>query len=402
MRRRITPLLSTLRSVDFRLLWTAQVLSELGDWAARVALAVLVYDRTGSRATTAAVTAVGMLPWLGLGQALATLSDRYPRRAVLVATDLIRAAIFSSMILIDSAWGLLVLAFIAAAATPPFEAARSAILPEVVEEDRYGDALTLSNVTFQAVLVLGYLAGGGLVALLGPAHALIVNALSFAGSALLLARLREGRVARPGHTVGGALRRAARTLRADPILRRAAVLTTVSASGAMAGEALVAVYVREHLRAGNGRVGVLAAMIPVGTITASLIVPRHGDPRRLLRASAVLVVACGTAAFAGFAATPGTLGSALSYVALGGIFAVVIPAYSFVGIRLPADVRATAFGLLQGMLLGGQALAGIAGGLLANATGAPGATALALIPAVAYAAFAAVTVPPDPNEAGLG
>ena len=63
---------------DFRLLWSAQILSELGDWAARVALAVLVHNRTGSKVLTAAVTGVGLLPWIGLGQALAALRRPVP------------------------------------------------------------------------------------------------------------------------------------------------------------------------------------------------------------------------------------------------------------------------------------------------------------------------------------
>src|SRR3989442_5972566 len=90
-------LLGALSYRDFRLVWSAQILSELGDWAARVALAVLVYDRTGSKVLTAAVTTVGLIPWLGIGQALAAIGDRVPRRTVMVVADVVRAVAFFAM-----------------------------------------------------------------------------------------------------------------------------------------------------------------------------------------------------------------------------------------------------------------------------------------------------------------
>jgi len=396
MSKRITPLFASLSFRDFRLLWSAQILSELGDWAARVALAVLVYERTQSRVLTAAVVAVGMLPWLGLGQALATLSDRYPRRAVMVAADVVRSGMYAGMIVVDSPWGLLTLAFVGAAATPPFEAARAAVIPDVVTEERYGDALTLSNITYQSILVLGYMMGGGLVAALGARMALGVNAVTFLASAAMIVAIREGRVASTTRTIGSSLRTAMSTLLADPFLRRAAILTTVGSASAIVGEALVAVHVKEVLHSGSGSIGVLAAMVPVGTIIASAIAPRHGPLRMRLRASAAITVVGATAAAVGFSLEPNFAASAATYAALGVVFAALIPAYSFVGIRLPKEVRGSAFGLLQGTLLGGQALGSILGGLLANVVGVPEASALALLPAIGYGMYALVVVPAEP------
>jgi predicted MFS family arabinose efflux permease len=112
---------------------------------------------------------------------------------MMVAADLVRAITFLAMTAVEPVWALLVLAFVAAAATPPFEAARAAFLPEVVSEERYGDALALSNITFQIVLVLGYLMGGGLVAIVGAETALAINAATFAASAARASRPRRAR-----------------------------------------------------------------------------------------------------------------------------------------------------------------------------------------------------------------
>lgn len=374
---------------DFRLVWSAQILSELGDWAARVALAVIVLDRTGSKVLTAAVTGVGLLPWLGLGQALAALGDRFPRRTVMVAADVVRAVTFFAMVAVEPAWALLILAFIGAAATPPFEAARAAYLPEVVSEERYGDALALSNITYQVVLVMGYLAGGGLVALLGAETALTINAASFAVSAMLLGLIAGGRIGRPAASVGASIRAAARTILGDPFLRRAAALATIGASCAIVAEALVAVYVRENLPdAGNAAIGILAATVPLGTVLASLLVRRAGEPDDLLRTSALVILLGSAGGILWFLIEPPNYWAATGFFSVGVVSAMVIPAYAVVGTRLPEGIRATAFGLLQGLLLGGAALASIAGGGLAVLVGSGPASALALFPAFGYALFA--------------
>ena len=379
---------------DFRLVWSAQILSELGDWAARVALAVLVYDRTHSKVLTAAVTAAGLLPWVGIGQALASLGDRLPRRNVMVAADLVRAGAFFAMTEVRPAWALLTLAFIGACATPPFEAARAASIPEAVSEEGYGDALTLSNITYQSVLVLGYLFGGGLVALVGAKTALTVNAGTFAASAVLLSMMRVGLVGRSAEGIGASLRGAFRTIFSDPYLRRACAIATIGSSCAIVGEALVAVYVRENLpAAGDGAIGILAACIPAGTITASLLVRRRGEHDDLLRTSALVVILGSTTAIIWFLITPPNFWAAAAFFSLGITFALAIPAYAVVGTRLPEESRATTFGLLQGLLLGGQALGSVVGGALAVGVGAGPATAFALFPALGYGLYAFV-VPP--------
>lgn len=383
-----------LRFRDFRLMWSAQVLSELGDWSARVALAVLVFDRTGSKVLTAAVTGIGFLPWVGIGQTLAALGDRFPRRTVMVIADVLRAVAFLALSVVEPVWAMLVLAFVAATATPPFEAARAATIPEVVSEEGYGDALALSNITFQAVVVLGYVFGGGLVVFLGARSALAVNAASFALSAVLLWFMTAGRLARRAASVGASIRAAARTILEDRFLRRAAALATIGGAAGIVGEALVTVYVRENLPGtGDWAIGVLAASVPAGTILASMLVRRRGDHEDLLRTSAMVIILGAVGGILWFLIEPPNLWAAAGFFSIGIAFSMVIPAYAVVGTRLPEEMRATAFGLLQGMLLGSQALASIAGGGLAIAVGAGPATALALFPALGYALFAFFVAP---------
>src|ERR687888_589750 len=76
---------------EFRSLWAAELLSVLGDQLARVALAILVFQRTSSAALTALTYALTFAPAVLGGALLSGLADRFPRRQVLIATDLIRA-----------------------------------------------------------------------------------------------------------------------------------------------------------------------------------------------------------------------------------------------------------------------------------------------------------------------
>lgn len=396
MLRDVRRLLTILVLPDMRRIWIAQVLSELGDWAARVALAVLVFERTGSPALTGLVTAVSMLPWIGLGQALATLGDRYPRRTVMVAADFWRGGLFLAMTAPIPVWAILVAAGLAAVATPPFESARAAVTPEAVPAERYGDAVALASLTYQAMLLIGYLAGGGLVAALTPRAALVVNAFTFLASATVLARLSAGRARHPVETVRHQLAAAARAFAADPLLLRAAVFGAFSSSCAIVGEALVAVYAVQEVAAGEAVVGVLAAAVPAGAIVAGLVVPRAGDHRRLLRAAAGLALVGSAGGITAFVLGPDLPGALAPFFALGVVFALVIPAGTVVGQRLPTDVRASAFGILQGLMLGGQALGATVGGAIAGAVGASRASAYALAPAALYAAYAVIRVPRDP------
>src|SRR3954468_17861089 len=121
--RRLTTLCAELRNDAYRKLWLAQVASEIGDWAARLALTTLIYERTGS-ATWAALMAVSsLLPMLGAGQLLASFADRVDRRLILVAADLVRAALFVVLATVTlPTAALLVLAVAAGLATVPFEA----------------------------------------------------------------------------------------------------------------------------------------------------------------------------------------------------------------------------------------------------------------------------------------
>lgn len=180
-----------------RVLLAAQLLSAAGDQVARVAVAVLVYQLTGSALITAGAYAVTYLPPLIGVHTAGRLGAAIGRRSVIIGTDLVRAVLIAVIALpgirLAGLFGLLagvtVLGPIYAAAHARFlrEQSTTGTVP------RPGPARTA--VIYQTCQAAGFLAGGVLVAALQPRHALVIDALTFVVSALvidLLARPRAG------------------------------------------------------------------------------------------------------------------------------------------------------------------------------------------------------------------
>jgi len=395
LRRRGRELVAPLQLADFRRVWAADMISLLGDWAGRLALAVLVLERTGSPAWAAAVTAVSLAGFVGIGQVLATFADRFGRISVMLIADVIRAACFGAMVVSMPVGALLVLAFIAGLATPPFEAARSAALPDLVPEHRYGEALALAGISMQASLVLGYALGGALLSVVSPQAALGINATSFLVSAVLLLGLRgtaAAQAARMRTTVRGSLSSAAGELFGDRMVRRALAIVAVTGGLGTVDEALVVPYA-EGIGMSVGLLGLLAATIPIGTLLGTAIIPTSGDHHRLLRYAAVCATVTAAVSAPLFWFEVGAAGAFLAFLISGGMFAVSIPTNVVIGTRLSRDSRASAMGIAVGLLMGSQAAGALLGGIAASAIGAPQAIAGALTLAMIFSAWCVVTTP---------
>ena len=123
---------------EFRALWAAYILSAVGDRLALVALTLLVYDRTHSPLLAAVAFAAGTLPYLVGALFLSGIADRFPRREVMVVCDLLRALLLGAMLLPRmSLVALIVLLYVVTAIESPIDAARSAILRDVVQGESY-------------------------------------------------------------------------------------------------------------------------------------------------------------------------------------------------------------------------------------------------------------------------
>ena len=186
---------------EFRALWAAQLLSVIGDQLARVALTVLVYDRTRSALLAAVTFVASIVPTFVGGVMLAWLADRYPRRRVMIACDLVRCALVLVMAIpgVPLA-GLVTLLFLVTLVGAPFTSARAAVYPDVLAGERYVMGTAVTVTTYQFAQVLGFAAGGATVGFFGTRLSLVIDAATFAASALIV---RIGVRARPAPASGG-------------------------------------------------------------------------------------------------------------------------------------------------------------------------------------------------------
>jgi MFS family permease len=378
---------------EFRALWLAQIGSVLGDQLARVALTLQVYGRTHSALLAAVTFAASVVPVFAGGVLLAGLADRYPRRRVMIACDIIRIVLVLAMTVPHLPIALLVaLLFAVTMAGAPFSSARAAIYPDVLSGELYvlGTAVTLT--TYQFAQVLGLALGGAAVSLAGVRGALIVDAGTFAISALLIRLSVRPRPAARSAEVAPSSRAAdllagLRLVFRDPALRTPMLLGWLAAFY-NAPEA-IATPLAADLGAGAVGVGLILASEAFGASVGAIAFGRLANPATRIRWMRPLAVAsCAT--LTAFALRPNFQ---LALVIL--FVAGLCDCYQIVALTLfvratPDSQRGLAFGLATAGMALGQGSAMIVAGAAAQhhapatvvaVAGALGAVAAILISA---------------------
>jgi MFS family permease len=354
-----------------------------------VALTVLVYQRTSSPLLSALTFAIGYLPWLLGGPLLSAFADRLPRHRVLIATDAARAVLLAVMAIPGMPLpAMLALLFLVSLGSPPFESARSALMADVLDGDRYAVASSLTNIMLQLAQVGGFVVAGALVSALHPSAALLIDAATFAVSAAWLwARLqrRPAPVRESGAEPGTLWQDAAdglRLIRRSPRLLAIVGVLWVATLFTYAVEGVAAPWVDEFGR-GVSALGVLLAANPLGVVVGGLVIARLVPPAKRERLVVPLVVlslvAVGVAGVVGLLLGSGTLpfGLVVGLLFVSGIGAAwLIPLnVSFVQ-AVPSAFRGRAFGVAVSGLYGVQALGALGAGLAAERISPSGAVAL--------------------------
>jgi hypothetical protein len=361
---------------EFRALWASQVLSVCGDRLALVALTLLVYDRTRSPLLAAVAYAAGYVPYALGALFLTRLADRVPRRQVMVACDVIRAALVTAMLMPGIPLAALIsLLYVTTAVQPPFDAARSALLGDILGGERYALAAATMQTTFRVTVVAGAAAAGVTVAFAGARFALGVDAATFLASAVII---QLGTYARPaaanadGAGRSGVLAQLGAGIRVvfgDKALRTLVLLGWLAALYEFP-EGIAAPYA-DRLGGGPVAVGLLIASAQVGSALAMpAFVARIGPLTRLRWMGPMAWCACAVLLLT--LLRPG-IALSMAIFALSGAFATyqVAANTEFVA-RVPNERRAQAFGLANAGLIVGQgvafALAGAAAQVLTPAT----------------------------------
>ena len=335
---------------SFRLLALATVGSAFGTWLAFIALTIDVYDRTDSAVWVSALLIADFLPAILIGFLAGTLVDRLPRRRLMVASDLIRFAVFAALPFADDAIAVIALAAVAGFATGFFRPALYAGLPNLVPAEDLAQANSLLQTIENLAWALGPVLGGILVAASGPDVAYGVNAMTFLVSAALLTgipvRLLQAAPA-AGHGYWRDLTDGFRFVRDSRALLT--VLTAwnvimLASAGVNVSEVVLA---KEAFDAGDFGYGLLVGATGVGLALGSLLAGSLLEHRAIASVYGVSIalVALGITAAA---ASPNVWIGALCVVVFGaGNGAAVVCNALFVQRGAPDEMRGRAFTVLM-------------------------------------------------------
>ncbi|MFE5503458.1 MFS transporter [Amycolatopsis japonica] len=375
---------------EFRALWAAEALSQAGDQLARVALSVLVWERTASAGLTGLTYGLTYLPTLIGGTLFAGLADRYSRRTVMIVCDLVRAAVAALMavpgISLPVLAGLLVILTMAGG---PFRAAQLALLPDVLEGDRYVAGLAVRTITIQTAQLAGFGGGGLVIGLVTPYWGLVIDAVTFVVSALLVSVgvRRRG----PATTESSVKSRVARAFSGEGAKElwqgkgiRVLFGLKMLAGFAIAPEGLAA-PLAVGLGAGSFAVGLILAADPIGSVIGSWIFTKWVPARRKTRIVGILAIASVVPLV--FLFFRPSLPVCLALIGLSGAFAAPyhLQAVALMARAVPDGVRAQVMGLTSTSLVTVQGIGIMLAGGLAQLTGPFVAVGVAATVAVASA-----------------
>jgi predicted MFS family arabinose efflux permease len=178
---------------NFRRLWVAQIVSEIGDWFYTLSIYTLLLQLTGRASSVALALVLQVLPQTLVGPTAGVINDRLRRKHVMIAADLIRFGVVLAMLFVRSrsmVWLVYPLLLAETVMAAFFEPARSAVIPNIAAKGEVLIANTLSSATWSVNLLIGASVGGLVAAFFGRDAVFVLNAISFLVSAVLISGMR--------------------------------------------------------------------------------------------------------------------------------------------------------------------------------------------------------------------
>ena len=387
-----------LRYRDFRLIWSAEVLSQTGTQIQRVAVAWQVFEMTGDPLQLGLLGLVRFVPLFLFGLAGGVVADRYDRRQTLILSQLALIVVASSFagltatgtITLPWIYGLTALsALFSAVSAPP----RHALIPTLVPTASMPAAMSLGVLAFQAAGMAGPAIGGVLVALVGVAASYTIDAITFGFVALSAFALRT-RPERTAPLMGGraAAIEGLQFLRESPVLLGTMSLDFL-ANFFGASTTLMPIFASEILGGGPQTLGWLLAAPAAGAVVGATIMASR---RPLARPGvgilgAIVVFGMSIIAFA----LSRTLWLSLAFLAVSGAAdsVSVSQRHTLRNLLTPDRLRGRVAAAHSTFAAGGPQLGDVRSGIVASWTGAPAAVAIGGVAAVLAALVVARLAP---------
>ncbi len=368
------------RHRPFRLLFLATAGSAVGTYLAALALSVDIFDRTGSGRWLAVLLIADFLPIVVIGLLLGPLIDRLQRRRLMIVSDVVRLGVFAALPFVDEPIAIVALAGINGIATGFFRPAVWAGVPNLVADEELEDANSMLSTVEHLAWVLGPVAAGAMLAASGPSAAYWVNAVTFLGSALLVARIPAQALQSEQSLSRGHWRDVRDGLglvvRSRPLLTVLIVWNTAAIATAGVNVAEV-VFAKDELGAGNVGLGFLVAATGVGLVIgsffSSVALGRFGMTKVYGGSLALMGIGFGAAS----ASPTIAVAAVLAAVATVGNGAAIVCNQVLVQRGAPDKMRGRALAVLMSTYYATLGLAMAGAGILTDVAGARTTWALA-------------------------
>ena len=283
----------------YRNLFAAQIVALLGTGLATVALGLLAYDLAGANAGAVLGTALAikMVAYIGVAPVVGAFADRIPRRAFLVAMDVVRAGVALMLPFVDQIWQIYMLIFVLQSASAAFTPTFQATIPDILPDERdYTRALSLSRLAYDTESLVSPILAAVLLSVINFHWLFAGTSVGFACSALLVLSValpKSPAVPRSG----GIYAKTTRGLRIylkTPRLKGLLALTLSAAAASAMVIVNTVVIVRDVLGMGQGEVAITLAAYGAGSMIAAFALPRILDragDRRVMMAAATAMCA---------------------------------------------------------------------------------------------------------------
>jgi hypothetical protein len=264
---------------NYRWAWIGQVISEVGDNYNNIAVFALAMSNTRSGLVVAGIFVARALPMMLAGPLAGVLLDRMDRRRIMIASDLVRAALAVLFILgvpSGRTWLLYVLSAGLMFASPFFTVGRSAIMPSIASKDELQTASALTQMTRWSAQTIGSFLGGAWIAGFGYEFAFLLNAASFLASAWCIARIQLPVGVQPSRSAFSSVRpwhdytAGLRYMRATPLIFGIGLISVGWASGGGAAQILFTLFGETIFQRGPAGIGLLWGMAGLGLVPGAM------------------------------------------------------------------------------------------------------------------------------------
>ena len=291
---------------NFRLFFTAQVISQVGSWMQSVAQGLLVLDLTGSGTALGLVVALQTVPVLLLGAWGGVIADRYSKRRILIITQIafaLLATLMGGLVATDAVrlWMVYATGLGLGVVSSFDNPARQTFVREMVGADQLTNAVSLNSTAFNLARVIGPTIAGVLATTVGLSACFLADGISYIPVLITLAMMRPSELqpARRVSRTKGQLSAGLRYVRSDPVLFAPLLMMAIIGMFTYEFAVMLPVFAEFTLGAGPEGYALLTAAMGVGAVVGGLFTAtrKRASPRAMIRGAMLFGASVSLVAF---------------------------------------------------------------------------------------------------------